>query len=121
MLDAVIGAGYALGGQPDLGYLAACMALFVAYVRAEGKVAGAHQEYGGPMAKTPRVVVLLLAALYCGLTPEAWQAGLPLPSEFLPGSPLGVVAGALLVIVGGGAATAVLRLLRIARALRETT
>ena len=82
-----IGAGYALGGQPDLGYLAACMALFVAYVRAEGKVAGAHQEYGGPMAKTPRVVVLLLAALYCGLTPEAWQAGLPLPSEFLPGSP----------------------------------
>ena len=67
--DAVIfiGAGYAVGSRPELGYLAACLSLFVAYVRAEGRAAGAHQEYCGPMAKTPRMAVLVLASLYCAL------------------------------------------------------
>ena len=32
-----IGAGYAAGGNPTLGYLAACLALFVTYVRGRGR------------------------------------------------------------------------------------
>src|ERR1700722_19679707 len=38
-----IGAGYAAGGMPELGYLAALAALYTAYIRAAGKVAGAQQ------------------------------------------------------------------------------
>jgi phosphatidylglycerophosphate synthase len=108
-----IGAGYAAGSLPELGYLAACVALFVAYVRAEGKVAGAPQEFCGPMAKPQRMFVLTVAAIWCGLAPPAWQ---PLIAE----PPLGgLMALALAVIVLGGICTAVRRLGRITRALRS--
>jgi phosphatidylglycerophosphate synthase len=107
-----IGAGYAVGGMPELGYLAAIVALFTAYVRAEGKVAGAPQEFCGPMAKQQRMALLTVAALYAGLAPANWQPHLSsLPDR-------GVIALALLIIVIGGAFTAVRRLKRIARALR---
>ena len=43
-MAAFVGAGYALGGSPTLGYLAACLAVFLAYLRAEGKVAGATRN-----------------------------------------------------------------------------
>ena len=65
-----IGAGYAVGSWPVLGYLAACVALLVAYVRAQGKVAGAHQEFCGPMAKQQRMFVLTAAAVYCARASE---------------------------------------------------
>jgi phosphatidylglycerophosphate synthase len=108
-----IGAGYAAGALPELGYLAACVALFVAYVRAEGKAAGARQDFCGPMAKQQRMFVLTVAALYCALAPAAWQPALPgLRSA-------GVMAAALAVVVVGGVVTAVRRLLRVARALQE--
>jgi phosphatidylglycerophosphate synthase len=107
----LIGAGYALGSRPELGYLAACIALFTAYLRAEGKVAGAHQEFCGPMAKPQRMFIMTLTALYCGLTPRNWQPSLPgFPETQLP-------VAALTVIVVGGLWTAVRRLRRIARAL----
>ncbi len=108
-----IGAGYAAGSLPELGYLAACLALFVAYVRAEGKAAGAHQEFCGPMAKSHRMLVLTAVALYCGLTPKAWQPTLSAPV------PAGLTAAGLLLIIVGGAVTAIRRLLRIARTLRK--
>src|SRR5262249_16510088 len=108
----LIGAGYAAGGVPDLGYLAACVALFVAYVRAEGKVAGAHQEFCGPMAKPQRMFVMTLAAVYCGLAPASWQPTLAAYPQ------AGLIAAALLLVVVGGLWTAVRRLLRIAAALR---
>ena len=108
-----VGAGYAAGGLPELGYLAACVALFVAYVRAEGKVAGARQEFCGPMAKPQRMFVLTVAALYAGLAPAAWQPKLAvLPDR-------GVIALALLVVAAGGLLTALRRLARVARALRK--
>jgi phosphatidylglycerophosphate synthase len=107
-----VGAGYAAGGLPELGYLAACVALFVAYVRAEGKVAGARQEFCGPMAKPQRMFVMTVAALYCALAPATWQ---PTWAEL---HSAGVVAAALAVVVVGGVVTAVRRLLRVARALR---
>jgi phosphatidylglycerophosphate synthase len=42
----LVGAGYAAGGCPVLGYVAALLAVFIAYVRAQGRVAGASQENG---------------------------------------------------------------------------
>jgi phosphatidylglycerophosphate synthase len=108
-----IGAGYAVGGLPELGYLAAIVALFTAYVRAEGKVAGAPQEFCGPMAKQQRMALLTVAALYAGLVPATWQPRLSSLPDW------GVIAVALLIIVIGGAVTAVRRLKRIARALRS--
>ena len=109
----LVGAGYAAGSQPELGYIAACVALFVAYVRAEGKAAGAHQEFCGPMAKSHRMFTLTAFALYCGLTPKSWQPTLPWPPA------AGLLAAGLLLIAVGGVATAVRRLVRIARALTK--
>jgi len=108
-----IGAGYATGGNPELGYLAACLAIFIAYIRAEGKVAGAHQEFCGPMAKPQRMFVLTVASLYCGLAPQEWQ---PVPAT-LPG--WGVMAASLILILVGGLWTVVRRLVRVARAIRS--
>jgi phosphatidylglycerophosphate synthase len=109
-----IGAGYAAGNLPELGYLAACVALFVAYVRAEGKVAGAHQEFCGPLAKPQRMFVMTVVALYCGLAPREWQPAFDsFPRAGLP-------AAGLALIVLGGIWTAARRLLRIAGALRRS-
>src|SRR5437763_1562403 len=50
----IVGAGYAIGGLPILGYIAACIAVLTAYVRAVGKAAGASNLFLGPMAKPHR-------------------------------------------------------------------
>jgi phosphatidylglycerophosphate synthase len=111
----LIGAGYALGGDPALGYLAACAALFTAYVRAMGKAAGAPQEYCGPMAKQHRMALLTVVAVYCGLAPAEWQ-----PTCASCGG-RGIVAAALGVIALGSLLTAGRRLVRIAVNLRRKT
>ena len=108
----LIGAGYAFGGDPTLGFIAAIVALFVAYVRAMGKVAGARQEYCGPMAKPQRMLVVTVAALYCGLAPLDWQP--------LAWGGWGVMALGLWIVIVGGLFTAARRLLRIAAALEVT-
>jgi len=110
----LIGLGYAVGGNVALGFTAACVALFTAYVRAMGKVAGAGQEFCGPMAKPQRMFVATVAALYCGLAPADWQ-----PRWELSPSYVGLPAAALLLIIVGGVATAVRRLGRIARTLTK--
>jgi len=110
---ALVGAGYAAGGHPVLGFAAALLAVFIAYLRAQGKVAGAHQEFCGPMAKQHRVFVLTILCLYCGLAPDAWQPSLNQLPE------LGLTAMALCLIIAGQIWTAILRLWRIARALKE--
>ncbi len=108
-----VGAGYALGSMPELGYLAAIGALLTAYVRAEGKVAGAPQEFCGPMAKQQRMAVLTIACLYAALVPAAWQPHV----EGLPGR--GIIAAALALIALGSFVTALRRLWRIGNALRK--
>ncbi len=107
----LIGLGLAAGGSPTLGYLAALIAIFVAYVRAMGSVAGASQVFIGPMAKPHRMFVVTLVCLYHALTPGTWQ-------PVAAGSGLGLAAVALGVIAGGGLVTAVRRLGRIANELR---
>jgi phosphatidylglycerophosphate synthase len=106
----LIGAGCATGGNTALGLLAALAAVLVAYVRAEGKVVGASQHYCGPMAKPARMLVILLIALYCGLTPADWQ-----PTWKIGSCSFGLMAIGLAVIVAGAIVTAIRRLNRIAK------
>lgn len=108
----LIGAGYAHGSVPELGYLAACVALFVAYVRILGQVAGAPSDFSGPMDKGGRMITLIAAALYLGFAPLAWQPALG------PDDRWGLPALALALIVLGGVFTAARRLHRAARQLR---
>jgi phosphatidylglycerophosphate synthase len=111
-LATLIGAGYALGGLPWLGYIAACMALFTAYIRAVGKVAGAQQEFCGPMAKQQRMFVITMVSLYCAVTPKSWQ--------FIGAwHDFGIVSIALVLIVIGCVVTVFRRLARISRTLKS--
>ena len=100
----LIGLGYAAASSPVLGYQAAALAVFVAYVRAAARVAGAPQDYRGPMAKQQRMFLCTLAGLFMGLTPESWHApfwgGWTVPSATLS------------VIVVGCVLTAFQRLIR---------
>lgn len=108
----LVGIGYAADSSPMLGYLAAVVALFVAYVRAMGDVAGAAQCFDGPMAKPQRMFVITLACLSCALAPASWQL------RYEPYG-WGLPAAALLIIIVGGVLTAVRRLLRISSELRK--
>jgi phosphatidylglycerophosphate synthase len=110
---AFVGAGYAIGSHPALGFVAAILAVFIAYIRVQGKVAGAPQDFGGPMAKPQRVFALTLLALYCGLAPSSWQPALVAPAE------IGLLGLGLVLIICGELWTAWRRLVRIARKLQE--
>lgn len=106
----LIGAGYALGGDIALGYAAASVAIFTAYVRAMGKAAGAPSEFCGPMAKQERMFLMTVIALFLGVTPDDWH---------LRWENWGFVAAGLALIILGGAVTALRRLFRIAANLRR--
>jgi phosphatidylglycerophosphate synthase len=109
----LVGAGYAAGGNVVLGYLAACVALLTAYVRAMGKAAGAPSEFCGPLAKQQRMAIVTIIALYCAFAPDAWQPIWDEPMSF------GLMAIGLFVIIGGGLFTVLRRLNRIAANLRK--
>lgn len=98
----LVGLGYAAGSVPVLGWIATAVALFLAYIRAAGVVAGAQQAFHGPMAKPHRMAAVTLAALVATAAPLAWH----------------VPAVALGAIIAGGAMTAPRRLAAIARDLR---
>jgi len=107
-----IGAGYAWGGNVAVGYIAAILAIFTAYVRAAGKIAGAPNEFCGPMAKQHRMLVITVACLYSVIVPQSWQI------FRLDDLDVGVMTLALTVIIAGCLVTVVRRLHRTARALR---
>jgi phosphatidylglycerophosphate synthase len=65
----LIGLGYAAGGQPVLGWSAALLAVFTAYVRSMGKAAGAGSDFRGPMAKQQRMFLVTFISLFCALAP----------------------------------------------------
>jgi phosphatidylglycerophosphate synthase len=108
----LIGLGYAAGRSPALGYVAACLAIFTAYVRTLGKAAGAPNDFCGPMAKQQRMFVVTVAALYAGLTPQSWQA---LSGA---GRTWSVAEAALGIIILGCVVTSLRRLAHASRALR---
>jgi phosphatidylglycerophosphate synthase len=103
----LIGLGYAAGGVPELGYLAAVAALLTAYVRALGQTAGAPAVFAGPMAKQHRMAVVTLAAVACAVLPAGWNDTYHVAAW---------TAGVCLV---GAAVTVARRLVLIARHLRE--
>jgi phosphatidylglycerophosphate synthase len=106
----IIGAGYASGGLPALGYVGACTAILTAYVRAIGKANGVANLFIGPMAKPHRMFVLTVAAVSMALLPRSWRpvwAGLALP------------ALALTLIIAGSLITVTRRLRVIVRHLQQ--
>ena len=106
-----IGAGYAWGGNVVLGYIAAILAIFTAYVRAAGKMTGAPNEFCEPMAKQHRMLVITIACLYSMVVPQSWQI------FHFDSLEIGIMALSLTVIIAGCLVTVVRRLQRISRAL----
>ena len=107
----LIGLGYAAGSSPALGYVAACAALFTAYVRTLGKAAGAQNEFCGPMAKQQRMFIVTLVALHYATVPLGLRM-------YGPRGWWAIAPSALLVIIAGCVLTSLRRLVRIARTLR---
>src|SRR5215475_3790133 len=107
-----IGAGYAWGGNITLGYVATILAIFTAYVRASGKIAGAPNEFCGPMAKQHRMLVMTLVCVYAAITPRSWLI------ITLDNWQAGLMTIGLVVIVVGCVITVIRRLGRIAHALK---
>jgi phosphatidylglycerophosphate synthase len=106
----LIGAGYAAGSAPLLGFGAAIVAVFVAYVRALGASVGAGQIFLGPQAKPHRMAVLTVAGVLTAVVPT-YPAVTGTP-------PTPLIALALWIVIVGGAITAWRRLARIAAHLR---
>lgn len=105
----LVAAGHAVAvgpWGPMLGWAAALMAMFTAYVRALGGALGTPQFFIGPQSKSQRMAVLTGAAL----------VGAVMPSPALGGRVLTV---ALLVVLVGSTITVIRRVLRIARELRS--
>src|SRR5207244_226906 len=107
-----IGAGFAWGGNVTLGYIATILAIFTAYVRAAGKIAGAPNEFCGPMAKQHRMLVITLVCLYSALAPRSWQM------ITFNDSQIGLMSLGLVIIIAGCAITVIQRVCRIAHALK---
>jgi phosphatidylglycerophosphate synthase len=107
-----VGAGFAWGGNVALGYIATILAIFTAYVRAAGKIAGAPNEFCGPMAKQHRMLVITLVCVYAASTPRSWQM------VIFNGSQIGLMTFGLVVIVLGCVTTVIRRLGRITHALK---
>jgi phosphatidylglycerophosphate synthase len=107
-----IGAGFAWGGNVTLGYIATILAIFTAYVRAAGKIAGAPNEFCGPMAKQHRMFVITLICVYAAITPRSWQI------ITFNDSQIGLMTLGLVVIVLGSVITVICRIGRIAHVLK---
>src|SRR6476646_3599142 len=108
----LIGEGFAWGGNIALGYIATILAIFTAYVRAAGKIAGAPNEFCGPMAKQHRMLVITVACVYSAVVPRSWQI------FHFANLDIGVMALALSLTIAGCLVTVFRRLQRISRALR---
>jgi phosphatidylglycerophosphate synthase len=109
----LIGLGFAQGGIPLLGFGAALAAVFTAYVRVMAKVAGAPQDYCGPMAKPHRMAVIVAVSVLGTIMPS-WMG------QTIEAVPLTPVTVALWLIVAGCVATSARRLLRAAAHLRKS-
>ena len=70
----LIGLGYAGGSWVIGGWAATVVALSVAYVRACCAVAGAPQDYRGPLAKPHRMYLVVFACIALALMPTGWRA-----------------------------------------------
>jgi phosphatidylglycerophosphate synthase len=103
----MIGLGFACGGDWQLGYLSALLAVSTAYIRVLGKSLGLASDFIGPMAKPQRMALVTALAVYLGLSP--WKGGM-LVTE---------VAFAQWLICLGCLATILRRISRLSRRLRN--
>jgi len=108
----IVGAGYAAGGSPTLGYWAACIAVVTAYVRAVGKAAGVSSLFLGPMAKPHRMFTLTVVCLLMFGLPSRWQPD-------WTDRHLGLFSVALAIIIVGGCITTFRRVAAIVRHLQK--
>jgi phosphatidylglycerophosphate synthase len=106
-----IGAGFAQGSQPLLGFGVALVAVFVAYVRALGASVGVGQIFLGPAAKQQRMALISGVAVLMAMLPEGI-----VPSGSGLASPMAIILVVILIL---GLYTAWRRLARIATLLRE--
>ncbi len=113
-MAALVGLGFAAAAHPTLGVFAAALAVLVAYVRAAAKVAGARQDYCGPMAKQQRMVVVIAVCLWMGCVPVDWRT---MGDRSIAGIPLSVPNVGLMVIAIGSVITVVRRVRRAAAEL----
>jgi phosphatidylglycerophosphate synthase len=109
------GAGYSLGGSPAAGWLAACLALFVTYVRAIGVLAGAPADFGGPFAKQQRMFSVAILSCVLAVTPSGWWFA------WGPGGGWGPMAAWLWIMSAGMALTAIRRLRRAVASVTRPT
>jgi phosphatidylglycerophosphate synthase len=100
----LIALGYAAGGIPALGWLAALLAVLTAYIRMLGKAAGTGSDFVGPFAKQQRMFVVTILFVFIAATPTSWQQWHPVPIT-------------LAILIVGTALTCVRRLARIAKKL----
>lgn len=101
-----IGLGYSLGGNVTLGFAAALVAVFVAYVRATAKSVGAPNDFCGPMAKPQRMALVTVVSCYLAFAPVGWRLSFGGPKVVL------------LIVILGGVVTAFRRLKRAAAFLK---
>ena len=113
-----IGAGYAAGSAPALGFAAALVAVFVAYVRALGASVGAGQCFLGPMAKPQRMFVMTLMCVLLGIAPRFLDLHLR-DTYYIVGLESLLISIALWIVILGGLITAWRRLAFIADFLRK--
>lgn len=94
----LVGAGYSirhLAYGPTLGWAAALIAVFTAYVRVLGGSLGLTQRFSGPMAKQHRMFALTVATLLAAV-----EALFALPARALPAGLAVIVAGSLVTVAG---------------------
>ena len=103
----IVGAAIA-AGQMTLGWIAACLAVFVAYVRELGRANGLEADFSGPMAKQHRMALLTLATLLTIFEPF-WQ-------NYTGGST--VLRGALYIMIAGCVITILRRAAAQVKALK---
>lgn len=103
----LIGLGFSATGAPTFGFIAAVLAVFVAYVRAMANSIGAPNDFCGPMAKPQRMALVTILAVYMAAAPVNWMLS------------IGEANVILLVIAVGCLITAARRLVRSARFLEK--
>lgn len=108
----LVGCGYAVGSLPALGYVSALLALFIAYLRAQGNALGIFDLFGGPMAKAQRMAMIIILGVVNSLTPAAWSL-----TDGWNG--LGLAAAVLALIVVGELFSVWVRLRRIVGELKK--
>lgn len=74
----LVGAGYG-SGIPDLGWLAAVLAVMTAYVRTLGRGLGAPSDFQGPMSKLQRMLLVSAACFLAPIESLIWDKTYTLP------------------------------------------